>query len=89
MYRGRGFSWLERLCIALAFIAAALAAFGAFILVDHIPIRRDVLPGLAAILLFFSVAGLMLKGVDSMRNERMRQLIKDAEDNRNYPQNSN
>lgn len=89
MYRDRGFSGLEKLCIALALVAAPLAAFGAFILIDRIPIRRDVLPGSAAVLIFFAVAGSILKGVDSMRNERLRRLIKEAEERLNYPQNSN
>jgi hypothetical protein len=57
-----------------------VAGVGAFVLVDYLPVRRDILPGAAAMLLFAAVVGLMLKGVEAMRTERLQRLVKDAEE---------
>jgi uncharacterized membrane protein YgdD (TMEM256/DUF423 family) len=76
----RDLSWLERSCFAIAFIAAALAAYGAFGLVARMAGRLTALSGAAAMLIFFATLALMLKGVDAMKDERIRRLIKEAEE---------
>ncbi len=86
MFGYRGLNGFERLCVGFAFLGAGLAGFGAFHLADLIDrhLRMvTVLPGAAAIVAFFVVLTLMLKGVDEMRNERFRRLIKQAEDRQN------
>jgi ABC-type uncharacterized transport system permease subunit len=83
MYRGRGFSWLEKLSVVFAFIAAALAAYGAFSLIVAFVgrfSRRDELAVGTALIVFFATSGLMLKGIDAMKDERIRRLIKEAEE---------
>ncbi len=88
MYRGRGFSWPEKLSIVFAFIAAALAAYGTFNLivtvVGHFS-RQDDLAAGTALIVFFATAGLMLKGVDATKHERIRRLIKEAEERLERP----
>jgi len=54
-------------------------AYGAFDLVTRFAGRLTELSGAAALLTFFVTLCLMLKGVDFMRNERIRQPIEEAE----------
>lgn len=79
MYRGRGFSPLEKSGIVFSFLAAALAGYGAFLLLERLPHWARSLSGLAALYCFFVVLVLMLKGVDAYRDERIQRLIKEWE----------
>jgi hypothetical protein len=82
MYEYLNLSLKEKVCVALSFIGAGLAGFGALKLggmVEH-HLRTDTeLPAVAAIAAFFSTLTLMLKGVDEMKGQRLRDLVKRAE----------
>jgi hypothetical protein len=77
-----GFNRLEKLCLGFSFVGALLADFGALKLVElidrHFRMETD-LPAAAALIAFFGVLTLMLKGVDEIRGERIRRLIQESE----------
>ncbi len=62
----RGLNRLEGACVVFSFIGAGLAGFGAFELTErldwHFRMKTD-LPGAIALIAFFVVLALMLKGV--------------------------
>jgi hypothetical protein len=87
-YRGCNFSWLERFCIAFAFVAGALVAYAGFLLLDKLPRRwLGDIPEFGAAVLFFAVTGLILKGIDAMKNERINRLLRKAERRKGRPKN--
>lgn len=77
----RGLNGLERACVGFSFAGAFLAAFGAFKLVELTDRQlKTIIAIVAAGVVFFGVLTLMLKGIDEMKGERLRRLIKRAED---------
>lgn len=71
MYRGRGFSWAEKSCIALAVIFGLCAGYGAYVLAARLP---GSLSGLAALFMFCGTLALGLTAADGMRNDRFQRI---------------
>lgn len=72
MYHGQQFTWSERLGVAAAFLSAALAGFGAYVIAGRLPWHLD---GLAALYGFLATAALGLRAVDAIRDDRIRRHI--------------
>jgi hypothetical protein len=70
------FSWSERLGVAAAFLSAALAGIGAYVVAERLPWH---LGGLAAVYGFLATAALGLRAVDGIRDDRIRRYIEHLE----------
>ena len=63
----------ERLYLTLAFIVAALAAYGALQLISAITEPGDSTPLAIAVAIFVAVLAIMIKAVEVIRRERTRE----------------
>jgi hypothetical protein len=74
----------EKICIAFAFLGAALAGWGAIDLFYRFVGRPpgDLVSYLVAVVIFFSALGLMLKGIDQIHLERIKRELEETESSR-------